>query len=1631
MKTRTNSRRIISVLLVIAMMLGLVQTVAAEPPTDPTEDDGLILVWEADLEGATSAGTGRNYVSNAAGQTIGFVTSSSANDVITIENGTMKFTNTHTSSNIRLHIIAKGTGSGSPSVAGFEPEDGKVYRVSVNAENATQTAPLSAVQFRYKGVNSPNVSALEGTSTFVYDFTYDEAGAENDGTHGRTIIAIDGRVASGATVYYSDFKIYEVVCPICQESPCICPCDLCGTPGCKGECRCDWCGQYPCEYSEKDEDGNVIFDDEGNFTHAICDGCDLLPLCQCRYACQDEVIAKWDFSAPSWATDLPGIVARNVSEDDPKYTGPFGGFDAPVTFGINAGLEASMIYRHHDLAYPDGSNASSWSDNTQSLKHMDVTDGWLRTGGWSTAHNYIYLKLNTKGFEDLILTYDIRSAGSTSSPASLKLQYSFDRLEWKSIAGGDVPTRPGSTLNVAVPRREHLPESVYDQEEVYIRWFGTSGSTSGRIEFRNITLISNPKSASPEEEDEQTFTHINLAPGQDAGEIGFAWFTPKGYFAADANKSVLEIVKVQQLVEGEMPANPVQFHTTNGTGSTLYDTNKVVVKDDPTQGFVLEPDTEYAYRVGDGTAFSKVYTFKTQNPDGKYDVMVVADPQVSGRDQYWKETLAYATAHEAKDAAFILSAGDQTNEANDVLQIEGYVNPPELRSYPVAAAYGNRDHDMPPSIGEQIRYLPLIYNWPENARAVSGEGGFNGHDYYFAYGDALYIVLDSNVKNVQTHRAILQAAVNAHPDAKWRVALFHHDIYGGSRHAGSYYGDSAVMQSTWSPLMSSFDIDIVFNGHDHLYARSYLYKNNAQQKYQMTATFDQDLGIKNPSAVVLPEGTQYMALATPGSKFYELEMQDWVAYADEQSDMPEYSVMTIDGDNLVVNTYRRTANGAYTHQVDSITLRKKATREDLEKMLPGAKLVQQGSVNSGWGEFQAEITAAQAVINNSSSTETAIHDAYVAVYEAFYALTVSTDKSALNTLIKDVTTALTAAREGEYLDQYPRGSKDELQKVLDSAILINEKRLATEQEAAEATAALQTAFDTFKGLKSSKPIPWKTLHPVSEDGESVVDLIGWMKETTKFVTGDKFERYDSNLTKQNFASDKDSLGQRTDPLNGPHNSVGGRGNAVDGGGHISRTHIGEWIRYELDVEKDGLYDVKLGAKNATSAIQTIFLRDTQQNILATFEVPANHEKDENWADAALVPAKEADGAPQKVYLPKGKTVIELFFKNNGVSVTRNTAYTDGADVDILTFERVSDGTPPEFPELTDDTRYYLDISPLPPLTTSSTHSQRGWGSIGYTSQQGGVAGNVPATYFKAATHLVLEVAGDSHPTGNNLQLIAQTDGDNFEWRQAEIKTVNLLDKEAVPEITEDIPATWYTIAQKAAPAVPAVKGFWDGDSKALRFDLSNELLKPQANALGAIEDFGQGWLGVCYYSTGWNELNVMRAYLQVDPTKVIPACEKCGYTGPCTECPACKKCDKFCTICTTPGCGKCDKVCTGHEVGCKEGSGGKPCWKVTCTTCNPNNAWKLAGDPSGDGKVDIFDCLEILKFLIKMDCTITKGGANITIAQAEKAAIISSQGVKDKKPTIFCVLEILKFMIKMESEVDGQRIFPKSQTPSA
>ena len=514
------------------------------------------------------------------------------------------------------------------------------------------------------------------------------------------------------------------------------------------------------------------------------------------------------------------------------------------------------------------------------------------------------------------------------------------------------------------------------------------------------------------------YEQIALTPGENATKMNFAWYCvteeiPKIKLMDSQGRVIQEVQGQQNLANKETI-------TENDNVITLIP-NKVTVSG-------LAENTSYQYQYYLDGAWSDTYTFETKSTEN-FSVMYVGDPQIGAsvgqddnskeyhamNDAYnWNHTLSSAlSAH--SNVSFILSAGDQINQTSvskdaDKLeqQIEyaGFLSSPLLRSMPVATTIGNHD-------SKSVNYSNHFNN-PNTATSVATTEGKTdaGTDYYFTYGNTLFVSIDTNNYNCATHEHVIKEAVEANPDATWRVLMFHQDIYGsGYDHSDS---DGIVLRTQLTPIIDKYDFDAVLQGHDHTYSRTYQLSSDGQthSSYQSapktnTDDFSAYLGdnacyniltnIENKNNVVNPEGTVYFeANSATGSKYYQLigTQQNYIA-ARSQSWRPTYSVIDFTETTLTVKTYDAATNTELVADGNiktSYTIVKSVEKEDLKKEIESAE-VKLGEVKAA-GTYTEEsvqklsdtIDAAKAIYENAESTTTDVASAVTSLQEAVSAL---------------------------------------------------------------------------------------------------------------------------------------------------------------------------------------------------------------------------------------------------------------------------------------------------------------------------------------------------------------------------------------------------------------------------------------------------------------------------------------------------------------------------------------------------------------------------------------------------------------------------------------------------------------------
>ena len=442
-------------------------------------------------------------------------------------------------------------------------------------------------------------------------------------------------------------------------------------------------------------------------------------------------------------------------------------------------------------------------------------------------------------------------------------------------------------------------------------------------------------------------SRIILTPGKTAKDLGFAWYSQK------KGEPAVKIGKKEDLSDAqEFKGTATEINRSNQK-NTYKASNKVTVEG------LFEENTTYYYSYTDNVKnpnWSEVQSYTTKKTTN-FQTILVGDPQIGASgsqgqgtaddiniavDSFnWNKTLEQAKIT-APNASFILSAGDQidyagtdSSDGKNVRESEyaGFTYPALLRMLPLATTIGNHE-----SKGTDYKYH---YN---NPNSEDGLGSTNsGSDYYFSYGNVLFISLNSNNRNTVEHRELLKKAVESNPDAKWKVVMFHHDIYGsGQPHSDT---DGANLRALFAPLMDEFGIDMCLTGHDHSYARSYLMADGTAIQY-------------DDSVAINPEGTLYIAAGSAsGSKFYKLATTKQY-YIAERSDtqIPTFSTIDFSDESIVIKTYDYNGN----KYADDYTLYKTGEKVSMKDLIAQAKEIKNdGYTEASWNKLQSEIAAAE------------------------------------------------------------------------------------------------------------------------------------------------------------------------------------------------------------------------------------------------------------------------------------------------------------------------------------------------------------------------------------------------------------------------------------------------------------------------------------------------------------------------------------------------------------------------------------------------------------------------------------------------------------------------------------------------
>ncbi len=310
-------------------------------------------------------------------------------------------------------------------------------------------------------------------------------------------------------------------------------------------------------------------------------------------------------------------------------------------------------------------------------------------------------------------------------------------------------------------------------------------------------------------------------------------------------------------------ATSLPLHTPRVTNDPYCRRHTVVLTD-------LEPDTAYLYAVGDGTeeGWGELAEFSTAPAEARpFSFIYMGDVQ-NGFER-WR-TLATRAYRDRPDAAFYLLAGDLVNRGNDRDDWDDFFFNARgvFDRRPVAPALGNHEYHS----GQEPHLYHALFTLLENGpKTVPAERA-----YRFRYGNALFVVLDSNL-DPEAQTEWLDESL-ADPDAVWKFVAFHHPIYSSSPRR-----DNPWLRDAWLPIFDKHHVDLVLQGHDHAYLRTYPMKENARVDGAA-------------------QGTIYL-VSMAGTKMYEQDKRDYAEVGFVNTSTFQVLDIQLHGNRLVYHAY--------------------------------------------------------------------------------------------------------------------------------------------------------------------------------------------------------------------------------------------------------------------------------------------------------------------------------------------------------------------------------------------------------------------------------------------------------------------------------------------------------------------------------------------------------------------------------------------------------------------------------------------------------------------------------------------------------------------------------------------------------
>ena len=355
----------------------------------------------------------------------------------------------------------------------------------------------------------------------------------------------------------------------------------------------------------------------------------------------------------------------------------------------------------------------------------------------------------------------------------------------------------------------------------------------------------------------------------------------------------------------------------------------------------LTPDTEYCYRFGDEEvkAWCEVGTFKTSaNSSRNFTFAHISDPQGDNELHYESYNLLLNDLSKTQNPEFIALTGDITDDSHFGESIDLHEWELALtnqwgvfKDYPVATVSGNHDG------ADNAFASRYTYDIPQGSETRTGLY------YSFDYQGVHFTCLDSNdtsnPKDPNT-TGISDAQLSwceqdlaKHKDDKFLIVMMHKGMFDSGGHSNNddfHDYDIEVMRHQLAPLFTKYGVDLVLEGHDHLYNLSYPIiadeYQGQERNYQIDPQYKvsyRDYGdYKNVYTFSNLEGTFYFNTGTAtGQKYYApiigAPMEDYI-FDTSNPNQKMYTLVDVRDTYILLRTYTCSSAGTKLFHVYAI-----------------------------------------------------------------------------------------------------------------------------------------------------------------------------------------------------------------------------------------------------------------------------------------------------------------------------------------------------------------------------------------------------------------------------------------------------------------------------------------------------------------------------------------------------------------------------------------------------------------------------------------------------------------------------------------------------------------------------------------